>query len=809
MPILVIIAIVALVAMIAAVALMPKPKNEQARASGLGDFNFPRSGEGDPLGALWGTHRFKGPNTIGLFGFRAIPIHEKQKSGFSSKKVTIGYMYRVTLDLALVLGQGVRIMQIYADDKLAWDRSVDGIISEDTNKTRIHVDKMKLLGGKKSQGGLEGYCTFYHGNFGQSRDAHLAAGLDPDVPAYPGICHIVMEDFYIGNSSQPPALNFVIQRLTNSLTGTWNVMPNGLDINPAEMVYDCIVQKWGLLGISSTQVDTASFLACAQKLYEEERGMSLKVESANEAKDVITEALRIADAVLYEYLNKIYMVLIRNDYVIEDLPHLDENDIVRIRDFSKSTWDDTYNQCRVTFKSRDKLYNDSIALAQDFANIEFQQKVRSSEVSFPACTTEDVANMLAAQCLSVVNVPLYQLTLECNRKQAINFRPGDVFVLSYSYYGLEQIVLRVQKIDFGTLDNEIVIIYCLQDKFSANDVIFAPPGPSEWTPISSNPAEIISRFPMETIPFFYRVQGLDIPNELATVTGLAVPPANLSSAFDLYVEDNIALTAVEYTGTARLAVAYASTEGGATYHDSVTGIVIKSLSFSEMDLQSFGTRNDSLQGQGLLVINGEILSYTDYTSLGAGQYRLTGISRKMFDTMPASHAVDDYVYFLDDVSTVAATTEVAWDASVPVRVVDNTPEQAYDADAQPADTLAMQKRAQRPAAPVYATIGGSRTPTPCRGAMLHVAWRQRNRLAQEILWYDSATQAPEAGTTYRLDWRVNAGAWTSVTGITSPFYNLDTTGHTGILEVRIWAVRDGLESRIYDNVFIELTDEFV
>lgn len=654
--------------------LMPKPKNEGARAATLGDFTFPRSNEGDPIGAIWGTVRFKGPNTIGLFGFRAIAIKEKQKSGFSSKKVTVGYMYRVSLNLALVLGQNVRIQQVYADDKLVWDRSVDGIISEDTNKTRFRINKKNILGGKKGNGGVEGFCTFYHGNFGQPRDAHMAAGLDPELPAYPGISHIVMEDFYIGNSPRPPAFNFVLTRIPNSLTGVWNTMPNGLDINPVEMLYNCMRQNWGLAGLKATDFNTASFLDCAERIYNENRGMSIKLENSNQVKDVVNEALRIMDAEMYEYLGQIYLVLLRNDYDVDDLVTIDESDIVSIRDFSKTTWDDTYNQCRVTFTDRSKMYNDSVALAQDFANIEFQQKVRSTELSFPGVSEAVLANELAAESLGAVSVPLYQMTLECTRKKAQNFRPGTPFIMSYGYYGISQLVLRVQKMNTGSLDDERVTLSCLQDRFAASEAVFAPPGPSEWTPINSNPAEVVVRYIMETIPLFYRVQDIAIPDDMATVTALAVPPASLSTSFDLYVEDLVALDDTAYTGTARLAVAYSASEGGALYYDTTTGITIKSLTFPATDLLGAGDRADTVLGQGLIVINGEILSYEDFTVLTPGQYRLTGVSRKMLDTAPASHAVDDYVYFLPDVSTVAVDTTVPWDASVPVRVVDNTPE---------------------------------------------------------------------------------------------------------------------------------------
>ena len=63
------------------IALMPKPKVENARAANLGDFQFPRSEEGDPWPLIYGKVKIKGPNTNYYGALRAVPIITKGPAG--------------------------------------------------------------------------------------------------------------------------------------------------------------------------------------------------------------------------------------------------------------------------------------------------------------------------------------------------------------------------------------------------------------------------------------------------------------------------------------------------------------------------------------------------------------------------------------------------------------------------------------------------------------------------------------------------------------------------------------------------------
>ncbi|WEM33680.1 tail protein [Pseudomonas phage PSA-KC1] len=175
-----------------------------------------------------------------------------------------------------------------------------------------------------------------------------------------------------------------------------------------EIVYDAMTQKWGRFGNLESEIDMPSFTACAQTLYNEGLGMSLIVQSAITGKDLLEEVMRVADGVLYQdpATAKIVAKLVRQDYTVSELLVLDESSVKELRNFQKTTWENTFNQCRVTFKNRASSYDDSVAITQDFANINFQNRVKSTEVSTPGVTDATVASKIATRQLSILNVPL-------------------------------------------------------------------------------------------------------------------------------------------------------------------------------------------------------------------------------------------------------------------------------------------------------------------------------------------------------------------------------------------------------------------
>ena len=103
------------ISFIATALLAPKPNIENAKPGQLGDFRFPRNDEGAPVPIFWGRVRLRGGNTLFYGNLRAEAIREKVKTGlFSSKRVTVGHTYSLTINMAfgLLTGQSSTIRSV-------------------------------------------------------------------------------------------------------------------------------------------------------------------------------------------------------------------------------------------------------------------------------------------------------------------------------------------------------------------------------------------------------------------------------------------------------------------------------------------------------------------------------------------------------------------------------------------------------------------------------------------------------------------------------------------------------------------------
>ncbi len=799
----------------------PKPKVENARAANLGDFQFPRSKEGDPVPWFRGTVRLRSPNSLWYGDYTPVPIKKKQKTGlFSSKKVTVGYKYHIGLDLCWALGgpRTIVLRKLWSDKYVFWQGT------QSANGT-LNINLPNLFGGEGQRGGLIGSIDFYPGRFSETRNTYLADKADPDVPAYIGQCRTVFRGsastlasgFYFGTTTNINAINAEMSCYSSDVHPTYSIMPNGLDVNPMELLYAGFTQRFGMAGVSTTDIDMTSWQRDAQTLYNENMGMSLLVQQAITGKDLCEEVLRIADGILYQDndTGKMVSCLIRQDYDVEDLPIFDQNVIKELANFTKTTWDQAYNQCRVTFKDRSNEYADRVAVQQDFALINFQQKVRNTDISVPGCFVNEAATQLATRQLSLMSVPLFQIEIRCNRKASL-IKPGQCFVFNWAPYGISNMVMRVQKIDKGTLTDGVVTINAVQDRFATALAVFAPPTGSGWTPISSDAAPVTVRR-IDEVPFWFSQFASTAPaDNQGLLMVSAVPPTSASVEYDVDITTNAdsgwtnptrIMDDAPYYGTGQLTAPYLNTTGRDTGIDA-TGFTLESFSVPSELIDSGGTFDAS--GQMLLLVDNEFMSAADLVNNGNGTYTFTGIRRALLDTDFEDHALGARVYivkqadgllegFVNDAST--------WR----VRLIDNTPTSTLDPASALTNTVAMTRRMYRPAPPDYVQLNGSRTPATYYGGAsataLPVSWRERNRKTTSVVPYNAATETQEAGVDYGIRTRLNGGSWSGYTYVSGTSSTINVAGLNGTLDVEVWSRRDGQLSRTGDRCTIQVVDQ--
>lgn len=774
----------------AMIFLAPKPNVENAKAGKFGDLSVPRSNYGDPISMLWGTDRQKSPVVIWYGDFSSQAVTETVDGGWFSSDTTyvVGHKYYLGFDLALCIGPNVVLKKIWANDDLIWEGSqaVDG---------NITINKPDLFGGDKSGGGLSGTVTFYTGSFSTARDSYLASKVDANIPAYNGICRAVFKGFYIGTSeSALPSLSFELSRRTTNLHATYSLMPNGLDLNPIEICYDVITRKYGCFGNSSAILNLASFVSAAQTIYNENIEMSLLIQSSNSGEDVLKEIMTQCDGILYEdpASSEIHCKLIRQDYDIEDLITLDESSIKSISNFQKTTWSDTFNQVRVTFSNRADSYNDSVGVAQDFANINFQDRVVSTDISGVGCKTSSTALKLASKQISYINVPFYKCDIICNRK-AQSLRPGDCFILNWSSFNLTNMVMRVSNIDFGELTDNKITINCVQDKYSSQTPIFAESEVSQFVPINSSPAAV-TYSSVFTPPLFLSSNSdtenaatFDNNGRLYCVakkaTGASFLYDGMISSDNFVANSVVGKESIPYNATGKLLNAYSNTVAFETRYDTSSAFTVYDLTNEDISLlKSYTTIDQARNGSSLILIDSELMIYVGFTNNGDGSVTFPKIYRSVYDTSIQSHSANARVWFIN--GTTGLLSQLISNSTLKyIKLLDTTLSGKLALADATTITATQNGRAGLPLPTNYLTLNGSRSPVAVVGATsVAVAWRNRDRNDTTLKVYNDTGSTRETGTQTRIRWRVGAGLYTTVT-TTSDSLVLDVTGLTGTLEV--------------------------
>lgn len=474
------------VSLAASILLAPKPKLKNATAAGLGDFSLPTATEGRVVPVLWGTVKVTGPNVVWYGDFHQVPIKQKVKSGmFSSKKIIIGYKYKMGMQFALCRGGTSPVdemLRFWIGEKLIHTGSlVDG----DTHL----VDEPNANNGLDYGSGEYGVFRFHAGSMSQSPNAYLAAfqSVGGVSPAYLGTCMVVWEGGQVGNQPSLKPYSFEIRRIPNGLGLAIPGVNSGNDANPMNVIYELLTNtEWGS-GQPSGDIDTANFIEAAELLETEGNGFSLLLDSETPAQDLLRMIEQQIDGVLNidPTTGKFRMTLARGGYTLSAKQPIDETNILSVDKYTRGAWDDTINQVFVNFSSRALEYNTTYAQAQDGANMRLQgNRLVTLEQTYPGVKDPALANAIAWRTLRTAAYPLVRAQVTCDRSLS-GVSPGDVLRWSSEELGFTDLPMRVSRADRGTLTDGKVVLELVQDVFVHDAGSFAAPGGTSWTPPST------------------------------------------------------------------------------------------------------------------------------------------------------------------------------------------------------------------------------------------------------------------------------------------------------------------------------------
>lgn len=737
-------------------------KPEKPTAAGLEDFSFPSAAE-RPIQVLAGTRRISGPNVLWYGDLRTTAIKTVTKGMFSSKKTVTGYRYFMGVQLGICHGPDVQLREIKFGDDVAWS----GLNTGDP----IQIDKPALFGGDTNgSGGISGTMRFYPGALTQTANEYLVGKVGSDlVSAIRGVSYCVMEGMYIGNSSSPQATSFVVSRFPKSPDERFGDYEQiGLDANPAFFMYEMITH--GLYGadLGYSSIDLDSFTSAAKTLFEEGLGISAIIDSSTTAGDVINDIKRVIQGSLQTdpATGALKLRLIRNDYIVDELPVLDQSNIKNLSGFTRGSLDTAITEVKLKYTSIDDDFTERTVIAQNNAVRIHKGDSDGQVVQMPMISTRDTAAKIVMREMTSASVPLATCTAECNRGPA-HTEVGDVVRLSWPAEGVDNLVMRVTGVDLGAPQDGSVRLTLVQDVFGVFMSIYANGSERQWTKPAFQATDIT------------RYNIIDAPMILTTnqTTGsVLVVAENPGVALDYQLQvrgsvdsDYIDAGAMPFTPLFSTTMAM-----GAGWADVNLG-----LSGPSAELTSL-TAEEVRQGLGLMLIvsalGREWISYQTAAAGNSTTVTLGLINRGLFNTKPLAHPAGARVWAVSEGFGVT-DWQYGRSESVSLRMLPRTQTGVLDVDDAVVHSYSVAGANQAPWMPGRVRVNGVEGGQIAGVAT--VTWRKRDGAVPAVVFNgDDVSQVTDS--TYQVAVKSGSSVVKTVTGITGESWSFaDETALNG------------------------------
>jgi hypothetical protein len=752
------------------------------------ELSFPTAREGDPIPLFYGRVRHRSPNVIWRGGLHTEAVYQEVPIpliGVQLRGPVSGYEYAIAFQMSLGIPGGTfaKIRSAYVNDKLV-GFSLDG----NTNIDQLHI----------TGGGISGDASWYGGDLGDLPLAQNGGHFgwvngwtsDPTAPSaallpdYAGIANLAFfatntganNGWPLGMSPQPDAYSFeLIADCAGAIDPTASLGAylgaiNGGDANPANVLWDLMTNPWGRGGIPTSMMHAQSFVDAGQVLAAEGNGFSMIFGDSRSLREAVRVVLDQIDGGLYidPTDRLVHLRLVREDYTAGSLPIFDEGNIIAVEEWTTSTWEETPNQMTATFNDRDAAYTTRTVIETDDASISAQGKVTASAVSFPGVTNAAQAQVLCYRELRAASRPLRRLKMIVNR-DAYLLRPNDLFRFSWAKYGVVLRVMRVSRIDLGTLRDGQISITATEDIFAVTSgTLTFPARPIvALTPATPITARVVDEAPW-WLQHHARTNG-EITDEdaqrlwylaVAAANDLAVTPQISLDGGASFVDDVAAVPAFPATATA--SIDYARTLDP---YDTVTGIDLVGLVYPDRIETGLVSGRITYAGHGLVRFGDEIIAFESFTDNGDGTGKIERIWRGLLDTAAVAHVAGERLYFLARTPwglTPCRLSGMTFDVLDPEIVARLLPSSSSGrltpATDQPTDAITIGRddgftRAARayPVADLKIAKQGtatSKTPAALATAAIDLTWLSRARASTTITRGDAAAETTTADTTW-------------------------------------------------------------
>lgn len=727
-------AIFQIIMMVIAVAMMfigSKVKDDR-KPAGLEDFTFPTAAE-RPIQVLYGTRKLGGANVLWYGDLRSKEITKKVKSGFSSKKMTIGYKYYMGVQLGICHGPGVTLKEVWFDDDKAWSGQV--------TSGSFTINKPDLFGGEESGGGVQGTVSFYSGGLLQKANSYLQRVVGVDlVSGLRGVCYAVLEQFYIGNTETPAKISFVCSRFPKSPAGNGAFEVVGdYDANPAYVIHEFLTDKRFGASISAPLVDQATIESCAQILFAEGYGVSGVVDSAKQASAVIDDILKVINGSLVTDAGtgQLKLKLAREDYTIADLPALDASNIKGISNFNRGSLDTAINEVKIKYMSIADGFTERTATAQNLGLRIHKGDSDGVSYDYMSISTGALAATVAQRELRPLSVPLASCIVECNRSM-YDIEMLDVVTLDWPPLDVKGLVMRVMSVDVGSLNDSSIKLTLTQDVFGVQNTVYADGGERTWTKPVFEPTDPLSFQIVEAPAIFNETAGLT-----KTLMVLAEQPA-AGQNYKLITRQGVESWSEQgdYPFTPVFQLNEPLPASPATL---ATGPII-SGNISRLDNYS---QNENHEALGILYIDGEWLSYETFTILTSTTAQLKNVRRALFGSTAKAHLATTKTWAVSEGHGITLSQFNAGSAVYLKTLVKTQTRRQTEPEAAEKSFVVkgINDQVFPPARVLVNGVGGGEI-----SGVAEVTWRYRSGAAQEVAFYTDDRDQAFTGT-------VSIGVW--------------------------------------------------
>jgi hypothetical protein len=262
---------------------------------------------------------------------------------------------------------------------------------------------------------------------------------------------------------------------------------------------------------------------------------------------------------------------------------------------------------------------------KDTANIAAVGRRNIKTVSFPLFTNVKNVSWATKKALAEASLPLPVITLALGRK-AFQLKPGDLFVLNYPPYDIENMIVRVLAISEESLSSERFNVTCIEDiEYVAN------------IPAEINAEGKATRIDLPIVDFTH-VQIEEPPYQAAETPNIITPFVARETGYETGYRFYVSVdggTSYRYVSYVSTFAVYGTLEEElpqeSSSDDSISVSISVDANYLETDL------NAHEKNTNLILIEDEIISFAEIVAESDGTYTISDLARGLFDTEVVSH----------------------------------------------------------------------------------------------------------------------------------------------------------------------------